>query len=61
MGLPVRFPAPDSQCQGRGCMNSGTAVRINLQPENPSYPPKVHAFGITPESGIEKSLHSVLL
>ena len=53
MGLPVRFAAPDSQCQGWGRVNSGMPVRITLQPEKPSDSPKVQAFGITPASGIE--------
>jgi hypothetical protein len=35
MGLPVRFAAPDSQCQGRGRVNSGMPVRVTLQPEKP--------------------------
>ena len=59
MGLPVRFPAPDSQCQGRGCMNSGWRRASLCSPKNPSDSPKVQALGITPASGIEKSLNSV--
>jgi hypothetical protein len=61
MGLPVRFAAPDSQCQGRGRVNSGMPVRITCSPKNPSDSSKVQAFGITPASEIEKFLHSVLL
>jgi len=53
MGLPVRFAAPDSQCQGWGRVNSGMPVRITLQPEKLSDSLKVQAFGITPASGIE--------
>ena len=56
MGLPFRFAAPDSQCQGRGRVNSGMPVRVTLQPEKPSDSPKVQAFGITPASGIENPL-----
>jgi hypothetical protein len=44
MGLPVRFAAPDSQCESRGRVNSGMPVRIALQPEKPGDSPKVQAF-----------------
>jgi len=63
MGLPVRFAAPDSQCQGRGRVNSGMPVRLTLLPEKPSDSPKVQAFGITPAGGVKllgNALHAVL-
>ena len=40
MGLPVRFAAPDSQRQGRGCVSSEMPVRINQQPYETRRSPK---------------------
>jgi len=55
MGLPVRFAAPDSQCQGRGRVSRRCRCGFTLQTERPNDWPIVQALGITPASGIEES------